>query len=120
MNEKAYLNLLELSLPCEICRDIFTGSMRNSDLGAKIRPPFNVAQTVEELVLSTHRGCHLCYLRWEQLAPRERINGFGSPIIYYFYNETAVIGLVFYYFPMNWARALIKEFGTFSNGSIYL
>jgi hypothetical protein len=61
-----------LSLLCKVCKSIFQGSQRVKELTLGQAATYSLGQNLLELDISARSGCHLCYLRSQQLSPIER------------------------------------------------
>jgi hypothetical protein len=60
-----------LSPLCKACKSMFQGSQREKELGGAAT--HSLGQNLLELDISARSGCHLCYVRSQQLSPVERV-----------------------------------------------
>jgi hypothetical protein len=106
MNERLDVRENELSNLCQICTDLFRGPMKAApSLAPDVQ--YDVGQTLSELSVSSKRGCYFCFRRWNQLSPANLRHIAGCQSIRCFFYKSQ---LVFYYFPPNGGRKLVKEF----------
>lgn len=56
---------------CDVCQELFQGVRVEMSFGGAPKEP--LPQTFLRLQKSAGKGCHLCRLRWRQIAPEERV-----------------------------------------------
>ncbi|CZR67858.1 uncharacterized protein PAC_17757 [Phialocephala subalpina] len=87
----------DLSTLCQPCASIFRSQYKDKPLG--VTATHNFPQTVEQLQSSAESGCHLCYIRWDDLTPKDREALRGcAKITYGFWKSKIGNGIAFEYF----------------------
>jgi hypothetical protein len=82
---------------CQTCSSIFRGNRKDKPLGVTGRHPLN--QTLQELQSSAENGCHLCYIRWNDLSAADKLALRGCVKVNFGFWESRVgNGLAFEYF----------------------
>lgn len=82
---------------CSFCEKLFTGTRKDKPLGITGEYPTN--QTLLEVELSAQNGCHLCFIRMENLSTHERAELQGCVQIQFgFWTDKWGLGLAFEYF----------------------
>lgn len=81
---------------CGTCRCITQGRRKDKSLGVTATHLF--AQTTQELALSAEHGCHLCYIRWQDLTidDRKALEG-CSKVTFGFWQSSVGDGVAFEY-----------------------
>lgn len=101
---KLFSSFLPISSPpnrgpslCQTCRSIFEGQRKDKPLGVTAAHPFK--QTFQELQSSAEQGCHLCYIRWQDLSPADRVALQGCiKVTFGFWQSSVGDGIAFEYF----------------------
>lgn len=82
---------------CQTCTSMFQGERKDKPLGVTATQPLN--QTLQELESSAENGCHLCYIRWHDLSPAERLALTGcEKVTFGFWKSRVGDGIAFEYF----------------------
>jgi hypothetical protein len=98
---------------CLQCRSIFSGNRQDNPLGTTAKAHF--LQTLQGLQTSAESGaCHLCYIRWHDLSPKEREELQGcTEVTFGFWRSRVGDGVAFEYFytrpPENGKQCLTKS-----------
>lgn len=88
---------MDIPTSAKTCRSIFQGNRKTMPLGVTAPHPLN--QTLKELQSSAENGCHLCFLRWHDLSPAERLALTGcEKVTFGFWESRVGDGIAFDYF----------------------
>lgn len=83
---------------CIQCNSIFSGTRRDKPLGVTATAHF--WQSLQQLQASAESGeCHLCYIRWRDLSPKEKEDLQGcTKVTFGFWTSLIGDGVAFEYF----------------------